>query len=216
MKVLVGCESSGVVRRAFREQGHDAWSCDLLDADDQSPFHLKRDVLTVLDYGWDLAIFHPPCTYLCSSGLHWNKRIPGRAQETESALRFVSLLLNADIPRIALENPIGCISTRIAKPSQVIQPYDFGDDASKSTCLWLVNLPLLRPTKRVPGRKVIYKGRVVERWANQTDSGQNRLPPSDDRWKQRSETYPGIAAAMALQWSVSSSTFVTSSQKEAS
>lgn len=142
-------------------------------------------------------IAHPPCTYLCSSGLHWNKRVPGRAAKTEEALSFVRRLLDAPIPRIALENPQGCISTRIRPADQYIQPYDFGEDASKKTGLWLKNLPRLVPTKRVPGRVV----NGIERWSNQTDSGQNRLGPSDDRWAERSKTYPGIAAAMASQWS---------------
>lgn len=141
-------------------------------------------------------VAHPPCTYLTSSGLHWNLRIPDRAKETDKALAFVSELLSAPISRIALENPIGCISSRIRKPDQIIHPWQFGNDASKATCLWLKNLPGLTPTEIVLPRKVNGK----DRWANQTDSGQNRLPPSPDRWKIRSITYPGIAAAMADQW----------------
>jgi hypothetical protein len=170
-------------------------SCDLLPTDVAGP-HYQGDVRDVLNDGWDLMIAHPPCTYLASSGLHWNTKRPERAQQTEQALEFVRLLLDAPIPRIALENPIGCISTRIRKPEQVIQPYWFGDDASKSTCLWLKNLPPLRPTNFIEGRIVDGK----RRWANQTDSGQNRLGPSEDRWKKRSETYLGIAQAMAEQW----------------
>ena len=138
-------------------------------------------------------IAHPPCTYLSVSGLHWNKRRPERAAETEAALDFVRLLLDAPIPRIALENPIGCISTRIRKSTQIIQPWQFGHDASKATCLWLKGVPPLTPTDILPGGK-------QARRANQTASGQNRLPPSPDRWKLRSLTYPGIAAAMADQW----------------
>ena len=195
MRVLVACEYSGRVRDAFIAQGHDALSCDLLPTEVPGP-HYEGDVRDVIGNGWDLMIAHPPCTYLCSSGLHWNKRRPERAAQTEAALEFVKLLMNAPIGRIALENPVGCISTRIRKPEQTIQPYWFGDDASKATCLWLKNLPLLRPTQMVEGRFVNGK----RRWANQTDSGQNRLPPSSDRWKQRSETYLGIAAAMAAQW----------------
>jgi hypothetical protein len=195
MKVLVACEYSGTVRDAFRARGHDALSCDLLPTDAPGP-HYQGDVRDILDDGWDLMIAHPPCTYLCSSGLHWNKRVPGRAQMTEDALDFVRLLLDAPIPRIALENPIGCIGTRIRKANQTIQPWQFGHDASKATCLWLKNLPLLTPTAIVEPR--IANGK--KRWANQTDSGQNRLPPSDDRWKIRSETYVGIAEAMADQW----------------
>ena len=195
MKVLVACEFSGTVRDAFLEKGHDAMSCDLLPTEAPGP-HYRGDVLDVLGRGWDLMIAHPPCTYLTVSGLHWNKRDNSRAAKTEDALAFVDALLNAPIARIALENPIGCISTRIRKPDQVIQPYQFGHDASKATCLWLKNLPLLRPTGFVEGRIVNGK----PRWSNQTDSGQNRLPPSADRWKKRSETYRGVALAMAEQW----------------
>lgn len=196
MKVLVACEYSGTVRDAFIRAGHYAMSCDLLPSESPIGDHYQGNVLDILDHGWDLMIAHPPCTYLCSSGLHWNKRKPERAQQTEEALDFVRLLLDAPIPKIALENPIGCISTRIRKPTQTIQPYHFGDDASKSTCLWLKGLPLLLPTDFVEPRIVNGK----RRWANQTDSGQNRLPPSPDRWKIRSETYVGIAEAMAKQW----------------
>ena len=138
----------------------------------------------------------PPCTYLCSSGLHWNKRRPERAAQTEDALDFVRYLMSSGVPRIAIENPVGCISTRIRKPDQYVQPHQFGDDASKKTGLWLQGLPLLTPTGNVAPRMV--NGRP--RWANQTDSGQNRLAPSADRWKKRSETYQGIANAMAQQW----------------
>lgn len=145
---------------------------------------------------WDLAVFHPPCTYLAVSGLHWNKRDPERAAKTEEALEFVRDLMNAPIERIALENPISCISSRIRKPDQIIQPHQFGHDASKATCLWLKNLPKLTPTCHVAPRMVNGK----PRWANQTDSGQNRLGPSDDRWKIRSTTFQGIADAMAAQW----------------
>ncbi len=195
MKVLVACEFSGVVREAFRKLGHDATSCDLLDSDLPGP-HYKGDIRDILTDGWDLMIAHPPCTYLSVSGLHWNKRDPERAKLTEEALEFVKLLLEADVPKIALENPIGCISTRIRKPDQIIQPYQFGEDASKATCLWLKGLPKLEPTKLVPGRMV--NGKM--RWGNQTDSGQNRLGPSPDRWKLRSITYQGIADGMAEQW----------------
>ena len=195
MRVLVACEYSGAVRDAFIRAGHDAMSCDLLPTDAPGDHH-QGDVMEVIDDGWDLLIAHPPCTFLCSSGLHWNKRVPGRQEKTEAALKFVEALLAAPVPRIAIENPIGCISTRIRKPDQTIQPYQFGHDASKATCLWLKNLPPLRPTSFVEPRMVNGK----PRWANQTDSGQNRLPPSADRWKIRSETYLGIAEAMAMQW----------------
>lgn len=192
MKVLVACEFSGTVRDAFISMGHRAMSCDLLPSDTPGP-HYCGDVRDVIDIGWDLMIAHPPCTYLAVSGLHWNKRRPERAKLTEEALDFVRLLLDAPIPRIALENPVGCISSRIRKPDQIIQPWQFGHDASKATCLWLKGLPLLQHTEVLPG------GRQARR-ANQTASGQNKLPPSADRWKLRSLTYPGIAKAMAEQW----------------
>ena len=195
MRVLVACEYSGTVRDAFLKAGHDAISCDLLPTDVAGP-HYQGNVLDIIDQGWDLMIAHPPCTYLCSSGLHWNKRRPERAKQTEDALDFVRLLLAAPISKIALENPIGCISTRIRPPDQTVQPWQYGHDASKATCLWLKGLPPLRPTGFVEPRTVNGKFR----WANQTDSGQNRLPPSADRWKIRSETYSGIADAMVSQW----------------
>lgn len=138
-------------------------------------------------------IAHPPCTYLAVSGLHWNKRRTGRANLTEQALDFVRALLNAPIPKIALENPIGCISSRIRKPDQIIQPWQFGEDASKATCLWLKGLPPLMQTLELPG------GRKARR-ANQTASGQNKLGPSPERAAERAKTYPGIADAMARQW----------------
>lgn len=197
MRVLVACEHSGRVRDAFAAQGHDAMSCDLMPSDTPGE-HYEGDVRDLLTPGWewDMLIAFPPCTYLSVSGLHWNKRRPERAAKTEAALGFVRLLLEQPIPRIALENPVGCISSRIRKPDQIIQPYQFGDDASKKTCLWLKGLPLLRPTEYVEPR--IVDGR--KRWANQTDSGQNRLGPSPERARIRSLTYPGIAAAMASQW----------------
>jgi hypothetical protein len=195
MKILIACEQSGTVRDAFIAAGHDAMSCDILPSDKPGP-HYQGDVLDVLGDGWDMMIAHPPCTYLATSGLHWNKRRPERAQQTEDALRFVREFLVADIEHIALENPIGCISSRIRKPDQIIQPWMFGHDASKATCLWLKNLPLLCETDLVEPRLVDGK----RRWANQTDSGQNRLPPSADRAKIRSVTYQGIADAMAVQW----------------
>jgi hypothetical protein len=200
-KILVACEYSGRVRDAFLQKGHEAVSCDLLPTDSPGP-HYQGDVRDILHMGWDILIAHPPCTYLAVSGLHWNKRgvmVDGRPRSdlTEDALRFVQLLLSAPVKKIALENPIGCISTRIKKPDQVIQPWWFGDDASKATCLWLKNLPLLTPTKIVKGRKVVHNGKAVERWGNQLDSGQNRLPPSEDRWKIRSVTYGG---GWRLQW----------------
>jgi len=196
VRILIACEYSGRVRDAFRAAGHDAWSCDLLPCDADPAYHIQGDVVPLLGQGWDLMVAHPPCTYLCSSGLHWNKRVEGRQAKTEAALDFVRTLLSCPIPRVAIENPVGCISTRIRKPDQTIQPWQFGHDASKATCLWLKGLPLLRPTAIISPRMVDGK----PRWANQTDSGQNRLGPSADRWKIRSETYSGIATAMAQQW----------------
>jgi hypothetical protein len=194
MKVLVACEYSGTVRDAFIAKGHDAMSCDLLPTDKPGP-HYQGDVCDILDDGWDLMIAHPPCTYLSVSGIHWNNR--GRGwEETDKALDFVRLLLSANIPKIALENPVSIISSRIRKPDQIIHPYQFGHDASKATCLWLKNLPKLQPTNIIAPR--IVNGRP--RWGNQTDGGQNKLPPSDDRWKIRSTTYQGIADAMAETW----------------
>ncbi len=195
MRVLIACEYSGAVRDAFIAQGHDALSCDLLPTDAPGP-HYQGDVRDVLEMGWDLMIAHPPCKYLSVSGMHWTRRGLRDPQLTEDALDFVRLLLAAPIPRIALENPVSIISSRIRKPDQIISPHQFGHDASKKTCLWLKGLPPLRPTQLVPPR--IVNGR--QRWGNQTDSGQNRLSPSPDRWKLRSETYSGIAAAMADQW----------------
>lgn len=201
MKILLACEFSGTVRDAFIARGHEALSCDLLPSEREGP-HYQGNVLDILDDGWDLMVAHPPCTFLTVSGLHWNKRDPERAVKTEEGLAFVRQLLEAPIERIALENPVSCISSRIRKPDQIIQPYEFGADASKKTCLWLKNLePLpIDPTLRVSGRMVEWNGKMVERWANQTDSGQNRLGPSADRWAKRSITYPGIAAAMAASW----------------
>jgi len=190
MRILVACEYSGRVREAFRKLGHDAWSCDLLPSDDNSPFHIQGDVLEQLDKGWDLMVAHPPCTYLASSGLHWNKRIPGREDKTLEALEFIRVLMEAPIEKIALENPIGRISSAVRKPDQIIQPWQFGEDASKSTCLWLKNLPKLEATN------IIKK----DRYANQTASGQNNLAPGINRWKLRSTTYQGIADAIATQW----------------
>ena len=195
MKILIACEYSGRVRDAFIRAGHDAMSCDLLPTDVPGP-HYQGDVTDILHDGWDLMVAHPPCTYLSVSGMHWTTRGLRDPQLTEDALAFVRLLLNAPIDRIALENPISVISSRIRKPDQIITPYMFGHDASKKTCLWLKNLPSLMPTSMVEPRIVNGK----KRWGNQTDSGQNKLPPSEDRWKIRSETYQGIADAMANQW----------------
>lgn len=170
MRVLVACEYSGRVRDAFRALGHDAVSCDFLPSETEGP-HYQGDVLDLLHGAWDLMIAHPPCTYLTVSGLHWNKKDPTRAKKTYDALDFIDTLLGCPIPKIALENPVGCISTYVRKPNQIIQPYEFGEDASKKTCLWLKGLPKLIPPPgaRVRGRMVEYpvgSGRLVERWAN--------------------------------------------------
>jgi hypothetical protein len=225
VKVLVACEFSGVVRDAFASRGHDAWSCDLLPTE-RPGNHIQGDVLDILEDGWDLMIAHPPCTYLCSSGLHWNKRVPGRDELTHEAMLFVLNLMGEGfidnpIPRIALENPIGRIGTAYRKADQIIHPHQFGHDASKSTCLWLKNLPLLEPTKHIlpgygcPTCKIRFDyglGKygcpdchgepkpAKQIWGNQTPGGQNKLGPSEDRWKERSVTYQGIADAMADQW----------------
>lgn len=196
MNVLVACEFSGVVRNAFLKRGHMAYSCDLLPAEDGSAWHIQGDCLSIMDdWDWDLLIAHPPCTYLCVSGLHWNKRVPGRDKLTEEAARFFMQIAQSPIPKIAIENPIGCMSTRYRKPDQIIQPWQFGHPESKATCLWLKNLPKLTPTAVLPKPD-------SGRWNNQTPSGQNKLGPSKDRWKERSKTYAGIAEAMASQWSV--------------
>lgn len=183
MKVLVACEFSGVVRRAFRERGHEAFSCDLLPAEDgNDDHHLQGDAVYVAcTYPWDLMIAHPPCTHLAVSGARWFK---DKREEQEEALVFVQRLLDAPIERIALENPISIISSRIRKPDQIIQPWQFGHGETKATCLWLKGLPKLIPTNAVDGREA----RV------------HRMPPGPLRWKDRSRTYEGIADAMAEQW----------------
>lgn len=266
-RVLIACEFSGTVRRAFAERGITAYSCDLLPADDASPFHYQGDVRHLLDgyapvrfqsdcdpdgagwcdaadtdpadcdcYGptqdgmeyverdgallarpvahphWDLMIAHPPCTYLTiaaewayGDGPYHQKVKPetlvGAARRTarDEALAFVQMLYDAPIHRVVIENPVGVLSSRFRKPDQTIHPWQFGDDASKATCLWLKNLPLLIPTNELPG------GRQARR-ANQTASGQNKLPPSKDRWKLRSVTYPGIANALVDQYGVALTT----------
>ena len=180
MKVLVACEFSGIVRDAFRALGHDATSCDLLRTE-RAGQHYLCDVRDVLGEQWDLMIAHPPCTHLAVSGSRWFK---DKAKEQAEALDFVRTLMDAPIPRIAIENPISVISSRIRKPDQIIQPWQFGHGETKATCLWLKNLPKLQPTKIVSGREA----RV------------HRMPPGPDRWKERSRTFQGIADAMATQW----------------
>lgn len=190
MRVLVGCEYSGRVRQAFRNLGHDAFSCDLLESEDASPFHIQGDVLPILTDGWDLAIFHPPCTHLAVSGSRWFK---DKVKEQAEALVFVQTLMDAPIPRIAIENPISVISSRIRKPDQIIQPWQFGHGETKATCLWLKGLPKLTPTNVVEGREA----RV------------HRMPPGPDRWKERSRTYQGIAEAMAAQWGLAPNSIIS-------
>lgn len=180
MKVLIACEFSGIVRDAFIRRGHDAVSCDLLPTERPGP-HIQDDVLKRLDEGWDMMIAHPPCTHLAVSGAAWFYR---KQKEQAEALDFVRALLNAPVERIALENPVSVISSKIRKPDQIIHPYQFGHSEMKTTCLWLKNLPKLTHTK------------VVDRGINRL----HRLPPSPDRWKERSRTFLGIAEAMADQW----------------
>ena len=183
MRVIVACEYSGRVREAFRKLGHDAWSCDILESEDDSEFHIQTRIEDIINDGWDLMIAHPPCTHLAVSGArHFKaKQASGVQQE---ALEFVRLLLEADIPKIALENPISIISSKIRKPDQIIQPWQFGHGETKATCLWLKGLPKLVPTNIVDGREQ----RI------------HKMPPSPTRWKERSRTYQGIADAMAQQW----------------
>lgn len=188
MKVLVGCEKSGLVALSFEARGHSAWSCDILPAEN-SQHHIQDDVLDYLCTGWDMGIFFPPCTDLCVSGARYfsEKIKDGRQQRS---INFFMALANAPIPKICIENPVGIMSTVFRKPDQIIQPYYFGHDASKKTCLWLKNLPRLNPTC------IIDK----ERYANQTPSGQNNLGLGKQRAEERSRTYLGIALAMAEQW----------------
>lgn len=217
MRVLIGHEQFGRTREAFRKRGHDAWSCDLFPARDNSPFHIVADVETILGDGWDLAIFHPDCTFLTNSaawafgdGPYHQRVKPGtlvgatRRAAREKAVGHVIRLSQAPIPKICIENPVGHLSSAWRRPDQTIQPNRFGDDASKATCLWLKNLPRLRPTKwvepRTGGMPLFGGDGGPMRWANQTDGGQNRLPPSEDRAMQRAATFPGISEAMAEQW----------------
>ena len=180
MRVLVACEYSGVVRDAFTAKGHYAMSCDLLDTE-KPGLHYKGDVNNILKDEWDLMICHPPCTHLAVSGARWFKE---KQKEQAEALEFVELLLNAPIPKICLENPVSIISSRIRKPDQIIQPWQYGHGETKATCLWLKNLPLLKTTNIVEGREA----RV------------HKMPPGPNRWKERSRTFQGIADAFADQW----------------
>ena len=180
MRVLVACEYSGVVRDAFTARGHYSMSCDLLDTE-KPGLHYKGDVTSIINDGWDLMICHPPCTHLAASGARWFKE---KQKEQAEALEFVELLLNAPIHHICLENPVSIISSRIRKPDQIIQPWQYGHGETKATCLWLKNLPLLKPTNIVEGREA----RV------------HKMPPGPNRWKERSRTFQGIADAFAKQW----------------
>jgi site-specific DNA-cytosine methylase len=180
MKILIACEFSGTVRDAFTKRGHDATSCDLLPGETPGK-HYMGDVLDILEDGWDMMIAHPPCTHLAVSGARWFK---DKKAEQAEALYFVERLLSSGIDKIALENPISIISSKIRRPTQIIQPWQYGHGETKATCLWLKNLPILLPTNVVEGREA----RI------------HKMPPSVDRWKLRSKTYQGIADAMAAQW----------------
>ncbi len=180
MRVLVGCEFSGIVPEAFKAKGHDAWSCDLLPTEIPGQ-HIVGDVLEIMLDEWDLLICHPPCTHLAVSGARWFKE---KQTEQREALKFVRMLINAPVPKIALENPVSIISTAIRKPDQIIHPWQFGHGETKTTCLWIKGLPKLVPTNVVDGRKPAV----------------HHEPPGPDRWKNRSRTYQGIANAMAEQW----------------
>ena len=209
MRILVGCEYSGRVRRAFAARGHEVYSCDLLSSDDYSPNHIIADALDVIySTPWDLVIAFPPCTYLTNSaewaykdGPYHQKVKLGtlvgkeRREAREDAVKFFMSIWESDCPKICVENPIGVMS-KYLKPTQYIQPYEYGEDASKRTCLWLKGLPPLKPTKYVEPRIVNGK----KRWGNQTDSGQNKMTPSDSRGHYRSLTPQGWADAMACQW----------------
>lgn len=194
VRVLVACEFSGRVRDSFRELGHAAYSCDLIPCDPDGvyrEFHIQANVLEYINEGWDLMIAHPPCTHLAVSGARYFKN---KVQEQAEALQFVQQLMDAPIEKLCIENPVSVISSKIRKPDQIIQPWQFGEPEQKKTCLWLKNLPLLTPTNVLELPAVGY-------WNNQTPSGQNKLGPSPDRAKERGRTYWGIARAMASQWS---------------
>jgi len=180
MKVLIACEFSGIVREAFKSKGHDAWSCDMIPSEIDGQ-HYQGDVMDIINDGWNLMIAHPPCTHLAVSGARWFK---DKLPEQALALEFVHQLLMAQIKMICLENPISIISSRIRKPDQIIQPWQFGHGETKATCLWLKGLPMLTSTDVVSGR----------------EAKCHKMPPSPDRWKNRSRTYQGIADAMAEQW----------------
>lgn len=195
MRVLVACEYSGRVREAFRKLGHDAWSCDLLPSDDNSPYHIQGDVLDILNDGWDLMVAHPPCTYLTNAGVTWLHKQPERWEQMRDGAEFFKTLLNAPIPLIAVENPIMhkyAVEIIGRRQDQVLQPYMFGHMERKATCLWLKGLPKLIPTNDVKAEMLKLPKNVQQRL--------HYLPPSPDRWKLRSMTFQGIADAMADQW----------------
>ncbi len=194
MKVLVACEYSGTVRNAFLERGHDAWSCDFEPAETLPERHYQCDVLTLFDLGWDLMVAHPPCERICVSGARWKYEKEGWVEEQEQAIDLVKALLNAPIHKIALENPVGIISSRIRKPDQIIQPYMFGHGETKATCLWLKNLPKLVHIKE---RDLFNE---VPTWVSGRENRVHKLPPSPERKKQRAWRYTNIAEAMANQW----------------
>ena len=201
MKVLIACEFSGRVRDAFAKRGHDAWSCDLIPSDTGGQ-HIQGDVLDILDGGWDLMVAHPPCTFLTVTGNKWFKdeykeRFPTRQQDRVDAVEFFMSIMESEIPKIAAENPIGIMSTRYRKPDQIIQPWQFGHKASKSTCLWLAGLPKLEPTEIVDkGEVVTFKsGKRMQKWY--ADAA--KYSPKD-RARIRNKTFQGIADAMAAQW----------------
>ena len=224
-RVLVACEESQAVTIELRALGIEAYSCDIEPCSGGHPeWHIQGDVTPILTEKWDMLIGFPPCTYLCSSGMHWTTRGLRDPKLTEDAINFVNLIWNANCDKIAIENPVGKLSTTLGKPSQIIQPWMFGEDASKATCLWLKGLPKLISTEIIPPKGyslvdkedssldyVYYKDRntifaikeenyIKPVWGNQTPSGQNKLGPSKDRAKLRSKTYKGIAKAMAAQW----------------
>lgn len=219
-RILIGCESSQAVCAEFRKLHAHAFSCDIEPCRGGHPeWHIQSDLIEVLSDGWDAIIAFPPCTYLCSSGMHWTSRGLRDPALTEQALEFVKKIDSADCPCVGFENSVGVLSTRLRKPDQIIQPWMFGDDASKATCLWLRGLPPLSPTRIVPPAGFYYPAAGGVRvngftfgrgpnspkkpvWGNQTPSGQNRLGPSDDRARLRAITYPGVAKAMATQWIV--------------
>ena len=194
MKVLIACEYSGIVRDAFAAKGHDAWSCDILPTESPGN-HFQGDILEHLDKGWDLMIAHPPCTHLAVSGARWFTEGKKPWSLQEDALNFVRKLLDAPIDKIALENPVSVISTKIKKPNQIIQPFEYGHDVTKRTCLWLKNLPNLKPTKIVKPDIVLVNGKKMSRMHYESFK-----LPSKERSKVRSKFYTGIAEAMADQW----------------